>query len=153
MLREQINDVLKTAMKAKQQTKVSTLRLINAAIKDRDIADRTKGGADEKGISDDGILQLLQSMVKQRHDSIEAYEKGGRPELAARESEEIEVIQQFLPEQLSDTDMNTAVISVIEEIGAESLKEMGSVMAKLREEYAGRLDFGKASGIVKERLG
>jgi hypothetical protein len=153
MLREQINDVLKTAMKAKQQTKVSTLRLINAAIKDRDIADRTKGGADEKGISDDGILQLLQSMVKQRHDSIEAYEKGGRPELAARESEEIEVIQQFLPEQLSDTDMNNAVISVIEEIGAESLKEMGSVMAKLREEYAGRLDFGKASGIVKERLG
>ena len=153
MIRERINGVLKTAMKAKQQTRVSTLRLINAAIKDRDIADRTKGGADEKGISDDGILQLLQSMVKQRHDSIEAYEKGGRPELAARESEEIEVIQQFLPEQLSDTDMNTAVISVIEEIGAESLKEMGSVMAKLREEYAGRLDFGKASGIVKERLG
>ena len=153
MLREQINDVLKTAMKAKQQTKVSTLRLINAAIKDRDIADRTKGGADEKGISDDGILQLLQSMVKQRHDSIEAYNKGNRPDLAARESEEIEVIQQFLPEQLSDQEMKTAVLAVIEEIGAGSLKEMGAVMAKLREDYAGQLNFGKASEIVKERLG
>jgi len=153
MLREQINDVLKTAMKAKQQTKVSTLRLINAAIKDRDIADRTKGGADERGISDDGILQLLQSMVKQRHDSIEAYNKGNRPDLAARESEEIEVIQQFLPEQLSDQEMKTAVLAVIEEIGAGSLKEMGAVMSKLREDYAGQLDFGKASEIVKGRLG
>ena len=153
MLREKINNVLKTAMKAKEQTKVSTLRLINAAIKDRDIADRTKGGVDEEGISDDGILQLLQSMVKQRRDSIEAYNKGGRPELAARESEEIEVIQQFLPEQLDDDEMTAAVMVVIEEIGAGSLKEMGAVMAKLREDYAGRLDFGKVSGIVKERLG
>ena len=153
MLREKINNVLKTAMKAKEQTKVSTLRLINAAVKDRDIADRTKGGVDEEGISDDGILQLLQSMVKQRRDSIEAYNKGGRPELAARESEEIEVIQQFLPEQLDDDEMTAAVMAVIKEIGAESLKEMGAVMAKLREDYAGQLDFGKVSGIVKERLG
>jgi uncharacterized protein YqeY len=153
MLREKINNVLKTAMKAKEQTKVSTLRLINAAVKDRDIADRTKGGVDEEGISDDRILQLLQSMVKQRRDSIEAYNKGGRPELAARESEEIEVIQQFLPEQLDDDEMTAAVMAVIKEIGAESLKEMGAVMAKLREDYAGQLDFGKVSGIVKERLG
>lgn len=153
MLREQINDALKTAMKAKQQTKVSTLRLINAAIKDRDIADRTTGGADGTGINDDGILQLLQSMVKQRRDSIEAYNKGGRPELAAREAEEIEVIQEFLPEQLNDNDMNAAVLGVIEAIGAGSLKDMGSVMAKLREDYAGQLDFGKASEIVKKRLG
>ena len=121
MLREQINDALKTAMKAKQQTKVSTLRLINAAIKDRDIADRTTSGADGTGINDEGILQLLQSMVKQRHDSIEAYNKGGRPELAAREAEEIEVIQDFLPEQLNDNDMNAAVLGVIAAIGAGSL--------------------------------
>ncbi len=153
MLRDQINDVLKTAMKSKQQTKVSTLRLINAAIKDRDIADRTRGGVDEEGISDDGILQILQSMVKQRFDSIAAYNKGGRPDLAARESEEIEVIQHFLPEQLSDDEMVVAVTAVIDELGAETLKEMGAVMAKLREDYAGQLDFGKASGIVKERLG
>ena len=153
MLRDKINGVLKAAMKSKEQTKVSTLRLINAAIKDRDIADRTKGGADEGGISDDGILQLLQSMVKQRFDSIEAYNKGGRPDLAARESEEIEVIKYFLPEQLSDDEMFTAVAAVIEELGACTLKEMGAVMAKLREDYAGQLDFGKASGIVKKRLG
>ncbi len=153
MLREQINDVLKGAMKAKEQTKVSTLRLINAAIKDRDIADRTKGGSDEEGINDDAILQLLQSMIKQRRDSIEAYNKGGRPELADREAEEIEVIQGFLPEQLGDDEMADAVNAVIESVGAESLKEMGAVMAKLREDYAGQLDFGKASGIVKQRLG
>lgn len=153
MLRDKINDVLKTAMKSKEQTKVSTLRLINAAIKDRDIADRTKGGADEEGIGDDAILQLLQSMVKQRIDSIEAYNKGGRPDLASRESEEIEVIQFFLPEQLCDDEMVAVVTGVIEELGASNLKEMGAVMAKLREDYSGQLDFGKASGIVKERLG
>jgi uncharacterized protein YqeY len=153
MLREQINDLLKTSMRAKEQTKISTLRLINAAIKDRDIANRTKGGVDEKGISDDAILQLMQSMIKQRRDSIVAYTKGGRPELAAREAEEIDVIQSFLPEQLSDEDMITAITSVIEVVGAESLKEMGAVMAKLREDYAGQLDFGKVSGIVKQRIG
>ena len=153
MLREQINDVLKTSMKAKEQTKVSTLRLINAAIKDRDIADRTKSGADEAGTSDDDILQLLQSMIKQRRDSIEAYTKGDRPELAAKEAEEIDIIQIFLPEQLGDEEIATAVSAVIEAVGAESLKEMGAVMAKLREDYAGQLDFGKASAIVKQRLG
>ena len=153
MLREQINTVLKEAMKAKEQTKVSTLRLINAAIKDRDIADRTKSGADENGISVDDILQLLQSMIKQRRDSIEAYTKGDRPELAAREAEEIEVIQVFLPEQLGDDDMAEAINKAVEAVGAESLKEMGAVMAKLREDFAGQMDFGKASAIVKQRLG
>jgi uncharacterized protein len=153
MLREQLNDTLKEAMKAKEPTTVSTLRLINAAIKDRDIADRTKGGVDEEGISDDDILQLLQSMIKQRGDSIEAYNKGGRQELADREAEEIEIIQRFLPEQLGDEEMTAAVSSAIETVGAESLKEMGAVMAKLREDFAGQMDFGKASGIVKERLG
>jgi|TARA_B100000315_G_scaffold239584_1_gene258561 hypothetical protein len=153
MLREQLNDTLKEAMKSKEPTTVSTLRLINAAIKDRDIADRTKGGVDEEGISDDDILQLLQSMIKQRGDSIDAYNKGGRQELADREAQEIEVIQRFLPEQLGDDELAEAVNGAIEAVGAESLKEMGAVMAKLREDFAGRMDFGKASGIVKERLG
>jgi len=153
MLREQLNDTLKEAMKAKEPTTVSTLRLINAAIKDRDIADRTKGGVDEEGISDDDILQLLQSMIKQRRDSIEAYTQGGRDELAEQEAHEIEVIERFLPEQLGDEEMTAAVNSAIEAVGAESLKEMGAVMAKLREDFAGQMDFGKASGIVKERLG
>ena len=153
MLREQLNDTLKEAMKSKEPTTVSTLRLINAAIKDRDIADRTKGGIDEEGISDDDILQLLQSMIKQRHDSIDAYTKGGRNELADQEAQEIEVIERFLPEQLGDEEMTAAVNGVIEAVGAESLKEMGAVMAKLREDFAGQMDFGKASGIVKKRLG
>mgnify|MGYP000462902576 CR=1 FL=1 len=153
MLREQLNDTLKEAMKAKEPTTVSTLRLINAAIKDRDIADRTKGGVDEEGISDDDILQLLQSMIKQRGDSIEAYNKGGRQELADREAQEIEIIQRFLPEQLGDEELTAAVSSAIETVGAESLKEMGAVMAKLREDFAGQMDFGKASAIVKQRLG
>ncbi len=153
MLREQLNDTLKEAMKSKDPTTVSTLRLINAAIKDRDIADRTKGGIDEEGISDDDILQLLQSMIKQRHDSIDAYTKGGRNELADQEAQEIEVIERFLPEQLGDEEMTAAVNGVIEAVGAESLKEMGAVMAKLREDFAGQIDFGKASGIVKKRLG
>jgi len=153
MLREQLNDTLKEAMKAKEPTTVSTLRLINAAIKDRDIADRTKGGVDEEGISDDDILQLLQSMIKQRGDSIEAYTKGGRQELADREAQEIEIIEGFLPEQLGEEEMTAAVSSAIETVGAESLKEMGAVMAKLREDFAGQMDFGKASGIVKARLG
>ncbi len=153
MLREQLNDTLKEAMKSKDPTTVSTLRLINAAIKDRDIADRTKGGIDEEGISDADILQLLQSMIKQRHDSIDAYTKGGRNELADQEAQEIEVIERFLPEQLGDEEMTNAVNGVIEAVGAESLKEMGAVMAKLREDFAGQMDFGKASGIVKKRLG
>ncbi len=153
MLREQLNDTLKEAMKSKDPTTVSTLRLINAAIKDRDIADRTKGGIDEEGISDADILQLLQSMIKQRHDSIDAYTKGGRNELADQEAQEIEVIERFLPEQLGDEEMTNAVNGVIEAVGAESLKEMGAVMAKLREDFAGQIDFGKASGIVKKRLG
>ena len=153
MLREQLNDTLKEAMKSKDPTTVSTLRLINAAIKDRDIADRTKGGIDEEGISDADILQLLQSMIKQRHDSIDAYTKGGRNELADQEAQEIEVIERFLPEQLGDEEMTAAVNGVIEAVGAENLKEMGAVMAKLREDFAGQMDFGKASGIVKKRLG
>ena len=151
MLRSRLTDALKTAMKAKEAVCVSTLRLILAALKDRDIAARSKGNTD--GISEEDILGLLQSMVKQRRDSIELYEKGGRMELAQREAEEIVVIQGFLPEQLSDDGMSEAIEGVIGEVEAASLKDMGRVMAALKEQFAGRMDFGKASALVKERLG
>jgi uncharacterized protein YqeY len=151
MLRSRLTDALKTAMKAKEAVCVSTLRLILAALKDRDIAARSKGNTD--GISEEDILGLLQSMVKQRRDSIELYEKGGRMELAQREAEEIAVIQGFLPEQLSDYGMSEAIEGVIGEVEAASLKDMGRVMAALKEQFAGRMDFGKASALVKERLG
>lgn len=152
MLRTELNDALKSAMKAKEEIAVSTLRLINAAIKDRDIASRTQG-ADEEGIDDDEILHLLQSMIKQRRDSIEAYTKGGRTELADREAGEIEIIERFLPAQMDDDAVAEAIAGIIEETGATSLKEMGAVMGLLRERFAGQVDFGKASAVVKEKLG
>ena len=152
MLRQQLNDALKEAMKAKEDRAVSTLRLILAALKDRDIANRTEG-ADDEGIGDDQILQLLGSMIKQRRDSIEAYQNGGRQELAEGEAEEIEIIQHFLPEQMDDDAVATAVADVITEAGASSIKDMGTVMGLLREKYAGQMDFGVASALVKERLG
>jgi len=152
MLRQQLNDALKEAMKAKEDRAVSTLRLILAALKDRDIANRTEG-ADDEGIGDDQILQLLGSMIKQRRDSIEAYQKGGRQELAEGEAEEIEIIQRFLPEQMDDDAVAAAVADVITEAGASSIKDMGTVMGLLREKYAGQMDFGVASALVKERLG
>ena len=152
MLRQQLNDALKEAMKAKRGRAVSTLRLILAALKDRDIANRTEG-ADDAGIGDDQILQLLQSMIKQRRDSIEAYVKGGRQELADGEAEEIEIIQRFLPEQMDDKALAEAVEQIISEAGASSIKDMGNVMGMLRGKYAGQMDFGKASALVKARLG
>ena len=151
MLRDRLNDALKEAMKTKDEVATSTLRLILAALKDRDIADRSKGNHD--GIDDDEILRLLQSMIKQRNDSVEAYVKGGRDELAEREKQEIAIIERFLPEQLSADEMAAAVDAVIAEVGATSLKEMGQVMAELREKYAGQMDFGKASALVKDKLG
>ena len=152
MLRQQLNDALKEAMKAKQHRAVSTLRLILAALKDRDIANRTEG-ADDAGIGEDQILQLLQSMIKQRRDSIEAYLKGGRQELADGEAEEIVIIQRFLPEQMDDDALAEAVGQIIAEAGASSIKDMGNVMGMLRGKYAGQMDFGKASALVKARLG
>ena len=152
MLRQQLNDALKEAMKAKRGRAVSTLRLILAALKDRDIANRTEG-ADDDGISEDQILQLLQSMIKQRRDSIEAYLKGGRQELADGEAEEIDIIQQFLPQQMDDKALAEAVELVIGEAGASSIKDMGNVMGMLRGKFAGQMDFGKASALVKARLG
>jgi len=150
VLRTRLNDELKVAMKAKNAREVQTIRLILAALKDRDIAARGDGGNGE--IGDDAILSLLQSMVKQRRESITLYEKGGRLELAQQESEEIEIIENFLPKQMEESEVEEAIAEVMEEIGAETIKDMGKVMAALREKCAGRMDFGKASGKIKAKL-
>lgn len=151
MIRELLPDALKSAQKEKDARAVSTLRLIVAALKDRDIAARAKGNPD--GISDEEILQMLQTMVKQRRESISMYEKGGRLELAEQEAEEITIIERFLPEQLDADATEAAVEKTIADLGATGLKDMGSVMGALRDNYAGQMDFGRASGIVKARLG
>ena len=152
MLRQDISEALKTAMKAKDRRATATLRLILAALKDRDIAARGSGG-DDSGVSDDGILDLLQKMIKQRHESIEHYEKGDRPDLVAQESQEIEIIGRFLPKQMDQAEMAVAVGAVIEELGAASIKDMGKTMGALKQRCAGRMDFAKAALMVKERLG
>lgn len=151
MIRELLPDALKSAQKEKDARAVSTLRLIVAALKDRDIAARVKGNPD--GISDEEILQMLQTMVKQRRESIAMYEKGGRLELAEQEAEEITIIERFLPEQLDADATEAAVEKTITDLGATGLKDMGSVMGALRDNYAGQMDFGRASGIAKVRLG
>ena len=151
MFRDQVPEALSAAVKEKDARAVSTLRLIMAALKDRDIAARSKGN--DEGIDEDEILQMLQTMVKQRRDSIAMYEKGGRLELAQQEGEEIAIIERFLPEQLGDEAIETAVDKVIADVGAGGLKDMGAVMGALREDYSGQMDFGKASTIMKSRLG
>ncbi len=138
-------------MKAKEKHKVSTLRLILAAIKDRDITSRAEVESD--GISDEEILQLLAKMVRQRRESIMLYERGGRVDLAAREAEEIVIIEDFLPRQLDDAEMGAAIREAIEEVGATGLKDMGRAMTELKARYAGRMDFAKASALVKQQLG
>lgn len=150
MFRTELNDALKVAMKAKDKCAVSTLRLILAALKDRDIAARSKGTTD--GIGMDEIMEMLHKMVRQRKEAIEAYNKGGREELADKEAEEIEVIKRFLPKQLGESEIRGAVAEVIGELEASSIKDMGRVMGALKERYAGRMDFGQASAQVKERL-
>jgi hypothetical protein len=150
MLRQLLSDALKKSLKEKNDRAVSTIRLILASLKDRDIAARSNGNQD--GIADDEILKLLQSMVKQRNESISMYEKGGRLELAEQEREEIEVIKSFLPAQMSDAEIENAVDSLIREAGAESIKDMGRIMSGLRESYAGKMDFAKAGALVKQRL-
>lgn len=149
-MREELNQALKDAMRAKDSNAIATLRLILAALKDRDIAARAKG--QPEGISEEEILVMLQTMVKQRRESITMYEQGGRLELAESERAEIEVIERFLPKQLSEQEMGEAVDALIAELGAGSLKEMGNVMGELRSRYAGRMDFGKASALVKQKL-
>ena len=150
MLRDQFNDALKTAMKQKNTVAVSTLRLILTAIKDRDIAVRGKGDRDQ--ITDQEILQVLQTMVRQRHESIALYEQGGRKELADQEAAEIAIIESFLPKQLGDEEMAAAIKAVVQEVGAAGIKDMGRTMAVLRERYAGQMDFGKASAELKSQL-
>ena len=137
-------------MKGRETRAVSTIRLILTAIKDRDIAARGKGNAD--GISDQDILQVLQTMVRQRHESIALYEQGGRLELAEQEADEIVIIKDFLPEPLDEAATEEAIRAVVGEIGASSIKDMGRTMAILRERYAGRMDFAKVSAVVKEQL-
>jgi len=150
MLREQINDALKVAMRSKDEVGLRTVRLIMAALKDRDIAARSSGNCD--GISDDEVLSMLQSMVKQRGESIQMYRDGGRQELADQEAAEIEVIERFLPKQLDDAEVADAVSGAIEKTGADCIKDMGKVMGALKADYAGRMDFSKAGAMVKDRL-
>lgn len=150
MLRPAINDALKNAMKAKDQRAISTVRLILAALKDRDIAVRSTGTCDP--IPDSAILEMLQKMVKQRHESIDMYEKGGRPELAQQEREEIAVIESFLPKQMGEAETAAAVEAAIAAVGAAGIKDMGKVMAQLKADHAGVMDFAKAGGLVKQKL-
>src|SRR6187402_1377343 len=149
MLRDNINNALKDAMKAGDARRVSTLRLVNSSLKNADIEARGQG---KPALSDDDVLGVLQKMIKQRHESVELYEKGGRPELAAQEREEITIISGYLPKQMSDDDVNAAIKAAIAETGAAGMKDMGKVIGVLRGKYAGQMDFGKASGLVKAAL-
>ena len=151
MLRERLGTALHSAIKERARRRVSTLRLILAAIKDRDI--QLRGEGEEAGVDEAGIHAILQKMVKQRHDSIEHYETGGRLELAEQEREEIEIIHEFLPRQMDASQVEAAVAEVIAELAAASLKDMGRVMGALKQRHQGEMDFGQASKIVKQRLG
>ena len=151
-LRATINDALKDAMKAGDKRRVSTLRLMNAAIKDKDINSRTEGH-DSALTSDAGLIDLFAKMVKQRQESVAVYEQGGRPELAQAEREEIAIIQSYMPKQLSDDEAKAVVAAAVKSVGAASIKDMGKVMAELKAKYAGQMDMAKAGGIVKGLLG
>ncbi len=147
-MREKFSSELKAAMKAGEKRRVDTIRMIMAALKDKDIEARGQG----KAVSGEDILALLQKMVKSRKESLEIYEKAGRTDLATQESEEIAVIHSFLPQQLTEAEVEQAISTAIAETGAASIKDMGRVVAVLKGKYAGRMDFGKASALVKEKL-
>ncbi|MHA6686652.1 GatB/YqeY domain-containing protein [Mesorhizobium sp. A556] len=149
-MREKIAEEVKTAMKARDAERLPTLRLIQSAIKDRDIANR---GVGKDPASDDDILQILAKMVKQREESAKAFEDGGRPELAAKERAEIEILRDFQPTQMDDAGVEAAAREAIATTGAASPKDMGKVMAALKEKYTGQMDFSKASALVKGLLG
>ena len=149
-LRAQLTDAMKEAMKAKDAKRLATVRLILAALKDRDIAARTETSKDLVG--DDDILTLLAKMIKQREESATVYRQGGRPELAENEEGEIAVIRTFMPKQMDEAEMKAALQAVIAETGAASIKDMGKVMAVLKERFAGQMDFGKASAATKDAL-
>jgi uncharacterized protein YqeY len=149
-MRETINAALKHATKAQDKRRMSTLRLISAAIKDRDIAARTAG----KGEATDAeLLDLFARMIKQREESEKIYADAGRAELAKQEGEEIAIIREFLPVQLAEADVQKAIADAIAQAGAASVKDMGKVMAALKARYAGQMDFAKASALVKAKLG
>jgi uncharacterized protein YqeY len=148
--REKINAAMKDALKNKEMERVAAIRLITAAIKDKDIASRTEGRND--GIDESGILSLLQGMIKQRNESAKIFRENNRPELAAKEDAEIAVIEGFLPRQLSDDEVARAIEGIIASTGASSIKDMGKVMAELKANYAGQLDMGKAGGVIKQKL-
>ncbi|MCV3243053.1 GatB/YqeY domain-containing protein [Mesorhizobium sp. ZC-5] len=148
-MRDKITDALKTALKSGDRERSGTLRLVNAAIQDRDIANR---GTGKPAATDDEVMQILAKMVKQREESAKAFDDGNRPELAAKERSEIEIIRGFLPTQMDDAATQQAIRDVIAETGAAGVRDMGRVMAALREKYVGQMDFGKASGVVKSLL-
>ena len=149
-LRQRVNAALKQAMKDKDAARLATLRLINAAIKDQDIAHRGADG--ENGVSDSDILAILGKMTKQRQESVRAYEEGGRLDLADRERREITVIEEFLPRQLSEAETEAAVEAAIKEVGASSIRDMGKIMARLKEKYTGQMDFGAVGPKIKDKL-
>lgn len=149
-MREKLATALKEAVKAKDDIRVSTLRLILAAIKDRDIAARSEDRRD--GVTDGEILQILSKMIKQRHESSRVYEEAGRLDLSERERQEIEVIRQFMPRQLNDEEIRSACCDVIGEMGASGLKDMGKCMGTLKKRYPGQMDFGKAGNFLRELL-
>jgi len=149
-LRTRINAALKQAMKDKAAERLSTLRLVNAAIKDKDIAARAEGN--DEGVSEGEVLAILGKMAKQRTESALAYEEGGRLDLAERESAEIVIIEEFLPRQLTETETTAAVDDAVTEVGASSIRDMGKVMGLLKAKYTGQMDFGRVGPILKERL-
>ena len=150
-MREIINTAVKDAMRSKDKLRLSTLRLVNAAIKDKDIALRTEDRPD--GVSSSEILQILGKMVKQRQESAKAYEEGGRLELAEQELSEIKIIEEFLPRQLSDDEVSKVIKDTIALVGASSIRDMGKVMSSLKTQYTGQLDFGKVGAMIKKILG
>src|SRR5215813_12297375 len=149
MLRDDINNALKVAMKAQDARRVSTLRMVNSTIKNADIEARTTG----KPLGDAELNAVLAKMIKQRQESIELYDKGGRADLAGAEREEIAIISSFLPKQMSEDEIKAAVAEAVKETGAASVKDMGKVMAALKQRYTGKMDFAKAGGLVKSQLG
>jgi uncharacterized protein YqeY len=150
MLRDNLNEALKEAMRARDMTTVGAIRLILAKLKEVDIAARTE--ASREGVADDRILSMLQGMIKQRNESVALYEKGGRPELAEKEKAEIAVIERFLPRQMDEAAVAAAVAEAVAATGAKTVKDMGGVMAALKAKYAGQMDFAKASAAVKKAL-
>ena len=149
MLRDDINNAVKDAMKAKDERKLSTLRMVNSTLKNSDIEARGQG---KPPLSDEDILGVLQKMIKQRQESVELYDKGGRAELANQEREEIAIITAYLPKQMSEADVKAAISAAIAETGAAGIKDMGKVIGALKAKYAGQMDFGKASALVKAAL-